>query len=407
MFPAKGHPRAGPFRSVPDRLGLRRFFGGTAMGFRIAGPQVVSFLEFASQQHPDAQGFFDLSYDQRDGLIRRFEALMPSELLMDDYDIKHLVKHGFLRLTEEGYSVVDRQNWLGRMFRREAADDALAKYRAATAKGIFLYTDQDREFVEYLTHFWRAIDAESGSLLHFFDYGLDRGIRTSDRRYRRQPYTYAENYIRSLSPIPGAELPRIRAVGLPSFLVWTEAGDSAVVPFADVQDNPAGIRDRIREILDHIDRAQIDALRYRFEGLARDAKAQKTDVFISYNHADRAWVQNLHHAFKAVGLDAWYDEHLQAGERWDIRLNHMLNKAKAIVVVWSNRSVKSDFVQAEAHYGRSKRKVVPLFKETPLELPVPFNTIQTIDMSHWSKGELLPSALLEPLRLALGSSIRS
>ena len=46
----------------------------------------------------------------------------------------------------------------------------------------------------------------------------------------------------------------------------------------------------------------------------------RTTVFISYSHADRAWLERLKRHFKPLirdgFLDCWDDTHIQPGDHW-------------------------------------------------------------------------------------------
>jgi hypothetical protein len=54
-------------------------------------------------------------------------------------------------------------------------------------------------------------------------------------------------------------------------------------------------------------------------------------------------------------------------------------------VVWSNSALLSDWVLAEASRGRDRKVLVPVLKER-IVVPVPFNLIQSVDLSEW-QGE--------------------
>lgn len=357
------------------------------MGFRIHGPHVVAFLEWVTQKYPDLLSFESLSSDERRSLLLRYRCTRPNLRLGPEF--RHLISDGFERLAEQGYSVVHRPS----VFRRAApTNDALATYRSAPAKAIFLYTDQDTEFRTYLSDFWRSLDIESGSLLHFFDYGLDGGIPQSRIRPRAS-YSFAEDYIRALHSIPGADLARIRAVGIPCMLLWAASGQSAIVPFADVQHDQAAMRDRFRDVIRHLAVADIASLRTLFEPIAQAAQSGTTDVFISYKHDDRAWTERLATAVSEIGAKVWFDKDLTAGERWDIRIRHMLSRAKMVLVIWSQRSIESQYVLSEADYARMRDTLVPIFMEMPLIPPVPFNNVHGVDLSTWSAETPLPQSL--------------
>lgn len=363
------------------------------MGFRIEGPHIVAFLEFASQQYPDAESFRDLSKQDQDEIVQRFAEMLPVGLSSADRELRDVVRYGFRRIVEAGFSVVHQRR---RMFGSHEGEDALQRYKSAKYKSIFLYTEHDQDFVAHLENSWRPFDRESGSLLHFFDYGLDGGI--GRRRTRNaNPYTYTEDYIRGLAPIPAANLARIRQVGLPCCLLWNDQGESHFVPFSDVQEDPVRFRERLRDLLKA---AELDEFYWHPDSRKNEMQygaLPKCDVFVSYQHNDRPWVEDLCASIESIGVKPWFDRHLRAGERWDSMIWNMINKAKQVVVVWSSESIHSDYVLAEAHYARVKRKIVPVMKVRDIELPVPFNTLQAIDLSIWKENHSSLAPLVQAI----------
>src|SRR5262245_48663238 len=107
------------------------------------------------------------------------------------------------------------------------------------------------------------------------------------------------------------------------------------------------------------------------------------DVFISYRKADRAKAEALHNALKIENLDVWWDEGLETGQTVDEKIQSVLEQAKAVIVIWSKESVKSDWVRAESSIGRERGILVPVMIE-PVNIPVPFNLIQTADLIGWN-----------------------
>jgi TPR repeat protein len=107
------------------------------------------------------------------------------------------------------------------------------------------------------------------------------------------------------------------------------------------------------------------------------------DVFISYRKADRAKAEVLAKALKVENLDVWWDDGLEAGQTFDEKIRSVLEQAKAVIVVWSKESVKSDWVRAESSVGRERGILVPVMIQ-PVNIPVPFNLIHTADLIGWN-----------------------
>lgn len=69
-----------------------------------------------------------------------------------------------------------------------------------------------------------------------------------------------------------------------------------------------------------------------------------------------------------------------------------LNEAKAVVVLWSPRSVRSRWVRAEATSADRRRKLAPAIIE-PCERPIIFELIHTADLSEWDNDPQHPAWL--------------
>ena len=117
------------------------------------------------------------------------------------------------------------------------------------------------------------------------------------------------------------------------------------------------------------------------------------DIFISYNREDAAIAQLYADALTDAGLIVWWDATLRSGEDYDAVTEHSLRTAKAVVVLWSPRSVNSRWVRAEATIADRGHTMVPVMIE-PCDRPVMFELKQTVEMSHWH-GDLQDKAWLK------------
>jgi hypothetical protein len=107
------------------------------------------------------------------------------------------------------------------------------------------------------------------------------------------------------------------------------------------------------------------------------------DIFLSYTREDQATAQRFAEGFEAQDLSVWWDATLRSGEAYDTVTEEALRTAKAVVVLWSKRSVLSRWVRAEATLAHRNRTLVPAMIE-PCERPIMFELTQTADLSHWS-----------------------
>jgi TolB-like protein len=129
------------------------------------------------------------------------------------------------------------------------------------------------------------------------------------------------------------------------------------------------------------------------------------DIFLSYNREDQAVAKRYAEAFAAEGLNVWWDTALRSGEAYDEVTEAALRGAKAVVVLWSPRSVVSRWVRAEATIADRCKTLVPVMIE-PCERPIMFELTQTAELSHWTgdAGDRAWLAFLGDVRRFVGSS---
>ncbi|MFZ4071861.1 MAG: TIR domain-containing protein [Caulobacterales bacterium] len=106
------------------------------------------------------------------------------------------------------------------------------------------------------------------------------------------------------------------------------------------------------------------------------------DIFLSYNREDQARAKLFAEAFEAQGFKVWWDVGLRTGEAYDEVTETALRTAKAVVVLWSKKSVQSRWVRAEATLADRNKTFVPCMIE-PCERPIMFELTQTAELSHW------------------------
>lgn len=107
------------------------------------------------------------------------------------------------------------------------------------------------------------------------------------------------------------------------------------------------------------------------------------DVFISYASEDRELTKRLAAELSSQGYSVWWDTDLLSGDRFSENIQFELDKAKAVVVVWTSFSVQSRWVYSEATRADSASKLIPV-KSSDVQLnqiPLPFGSLQTGDVN--------------------------
>ncbi len=131
------------------------------------------------------------------------------------------------------------------------------------------------------------------------------------------------------------------------------------------------------------------------------------DIFLSYNREDQGIARRFAEAFLAEGFDVWWDVTLRSGEAYDEVTEQALKAARAVVVLWSPRSVVSRWVRAEATIADRNKTLVPVMIE-PCERPIMFELTQTAELGDWdgSTGHPAWLGLVADVRGFVGRSVR-
>ena len=84
---------------------------------------------------------------------------------------------------------------------------------------------------------------------------------------------------------------------------------------------------------------------------------------MSYRKDDRPIAERLVTALRAAGKSVWWDDALAPTEAWDAMIEKEIAAAKVVLVLWTPRSVQSDWVRSEAHYAQDHHKLIPVLVE--------------------------------------------
>jgi formylglycine-generating enzyme required for sulfatase activity len=109
------------------------------------------------------------------------------------------------------------------------------------------------------------------------------------------------------------------------------------------------------------------------------------DAFVSYKKEDFEAASRVVAALRENGLSVWWDEGLTSKSAWDAEIERVIAEAATVVVLWTPRSVTSDWVRTEAHYGLNHGKLIPVMLET-CTIPIAFMLRQTLNLCDW-RGE--------------------
>jgi TIR domain len=103
------------------------------------------------------------------------------------------------------------------------------------------------------------------------------------------------------------------------------------------------------------------------------------DIFISYSKSDHALALKLSAFLESEGWGVWWDKSLGAADLYRDEIMRQLAAARAVITIWTENSVKSDWVRAEAGRAKAEGKLIPV--KTPdltyADIPLPFGEMHT------------------------------
>jgi len=129
------------------------------------------------------------------------------------------------------------------------------------------------------------------------------------------------------------------------------------------------------------------------------------DIFISYCREERPVARRFAECFADEGFSVWWDAQLHSGETFDEVIERELRAAKAVVVLWSPRSVASRWVRAEATLADRDNKLVPIIIE-PCNRPIIFELTHAAELAEWTgdTSEASYQTLIRDLRRMVGKT---
>ena len=106
-------------------------------------------------------------------------------------------------------------------------------------------------------------------------------------------------------------------------------------------------------------------------------------VFLSYSREDGETAAAVAAALEQRGHSVWWDQQVQGGSRFSQEIDRALKRSDAVLVLWSDSSVESAWVQDEAAEGRDSARLVPAIIDGS-KPPLGFRQYQAIDLSGWT-----------------------
>ena len=128
------------------------------------------------------------------------------------------------------------------------------------------------------------------------------------------------------------------------------------------------------------------------------------EVFISYSRQDREAAEAIARELQLLGVEVWWDHDLLGGDDYRARISKLLERTQAAIVIWSRRSVDSQWVMSEAAAARERQVLVPVTIDGA-QPPIDFRGLHTTDLTAWAPGDRLPPSLLRSVSERLSREI--
>lgn len=116
------------------------------------------------------------------------------------------------------------------------------------------------------------------------------------------------------------------------------------------------------------------------------------DIFISYSKVDRAMALKLSALLESHGYTTWWDSSLEPTDKFRDKIMAEIDAARVVISIWSDNSIESDWVRAEAGRAMAMDKFIPV-KTAAIsydQIPLPFGEIHTESLD---RGEAIIGAV--------------
>src|SRR5262249_50794839 len=116
-----------------------------------------------------------------------------------------------------------------------------------------------------------------------------------------------------------------------------------------------------------------------------------SDIFISYAKADHALALKLSAFLESEGWSVWWDKSLGAADLYRDEIMKQLAAARAVITIWTENSIKSDWVRAEAGRAKADGKLIPV--KTPevayADIPLPFGDTENVESTDLIRAAIV------------------
>ena len=101
---------------------------------------------------------------------------------------------------------------------------------------------------------------------------------------------------------------------------------------------------------------EIDEILYKVHDLRATQPLQISPLFISYSHVDSPFVEKIEEHLNAKGIRFWRDVHHATAGRLEKQIDRAIRHNPTVLVILSENSIKSDWVEHEVRTARELEK---------------------------------------------------
>lgn len=124
---------------------------------------------------------------------------------------------------------------------------------------------------------------------------------------------------------------------------------------------------------------EISGIIYKIFDLRANQAIQISPLFISYSHADIPFVEKLEPHLTKLGIRFWRDVHNATAGRLEKQIDHAMRQNPTVILILSENSTASDWVEHEARLARELEKEIGRDVLCPIALDGSWKT------SNWPK----------------------
>jgi hypothetical protein len=124
---------------------------------------------------------------------------------------------------------------------------------------------------------------------------------------------------------------------------------------------------------------EIDKILYRIHDLRANQALQISSLFVSYSHGDSTFVDKLESQLNTKSIRFWRDIHDMKAGRIETQIDQAINQNRTVLLILSQNSIKSDWVEHEVRTARELEKGAGRDVLCPIALDDSWKS------SHWPK----------------------